>query len=798
MNLIKNYFTVAFRNLKRKPGYTLINGIGLVLGLSCGILIFTLIKYHLSFDTFHPDTDRVYRIVTEEHNETIGYNSNVPSPLGKAFRDNLTFGESVARVATFGNLLISIKNNKGSKKFKETIAFAEPNFFDIFNFPLLQGNPSTVLKEPNTAIITEKIAEKYFPNQNPINQTFSLDNQLKFKVKGILKDLPKNTDFQTEIYLSYTTLKAYDEWLGSDDAWGGIRDGMKCFVRLRPNIQAEEVEKTLFGFSQKYRPDSKHVHHYKLQALHDVHFNAQYNGPMNIRNLWALGLIGFIILITACVNFINLATAQALNRSREVGLRKVLGGLRQQIFWQFMLETSLITLLATLISIELSFISLPWVNFWFQSEIPTYLLFDWKLALFIPLLMAFVIFLAGSYPGLVLANFQPVTALKGRISQNQIGGFNTRRLLIITQLSISQVLIIGVIVIYNQMSFIHQADLGYDKDAVITIPLGAGTTATQAKTLKNEFLNIPGVEKVSLCFTDPGSTNSHIITNIRYEGKQEDEDFSISYKGADAEYVPTFNLQLVAGRNLLPSDTVKEFVVNENLVKKLHLASPEEIIGKKIAINGGRMEAPIVGVVKDFHEQSFREEFAAMGITTNPNHYNLYAVKLNPQSIPTTLEALKEAYTAQHPDLLYEYSFLDEQIAEYYIQEETMLKLLQVFAFIAIFIGCLGLYGLISFMAAQKNREIGIRKVLGATMQQILWLFGKEFTRLVLIAFLVAAPIAWGIMQEWLNEFVFRISLAWWMFLLGIGISFFIVVFTVAMRAIKAALANPVEVLKTE
>ena len=320
-----------------------INVVGLALSISCCILIFTMVRHHLSFDNFHRNPERIYRIVTEMHRNNIGYNSSVPAPLGKVFRDDYSFDEKVARVVAFEQPLISVKNGIDVKKIKEEngVAFAETAFFDIFNFPLLQGNIKTVLEKPNTAILTEKMAQKYFGTTDAIGKQLLLDNKITLTVSGILKNLPENTDINNEIFASYITLKQYNDNLASEDSWGGINSAMKCYVLLRPNITVAQVEKVFPNYVKKFRPTSKNVHHYKLQPLADVHFNAQYGGVMEIRNLWILSIIALFLIISACVNFINLSTAQALKRSEEIGVRKVLGGQKWQFFWQFISETAL-------------------------------------------------------------------------------------------------------------------------------------------------------------------------------------------------------------------------------------------------------------------------------------------------------------------------------------------------------------------------------------------------------------------------------------------------------------------------
>ena len=797
--MFKNYFKIALRNLARHKIYGLINVIGLAMSMACGIIMFTLVKYHLSFDNFHKDASRIYRFVTEQHRDDISYAGSVPPAFGKAFRNDYAFAEKVARVVTRHDALINIEAGNELKKYKEKegVGIAEPEFFDIFNFPFLEGNKKTALTEPNTAVLTERLAKKYFGNALPIGETFKLENKTIFKVTGVIKDIPVNTDLRSEIYVSWATMKSLNAWFADDDAWGGISTELQCFTRLRPNISPAQIEKLLPAYVTKYRAKSKNVHHYKLQPLAEVHFDSRYGGVMEKRTLWILSFIGLFLIVTACVNFVNLATAQALRRSKEVGIRKVLGSLRGQLFRQFVAETGVITTIATVVAIGIAYLVLPYVNTLFKTEMKIHLLTNTQLMLFIPLLILAVTFLAGSYPALVLSRFQPVTALKGKLSRQNIAGFNTRRGLIVFQFTISLILIIGMIVITRQMLYIKQSDLGFSKDAVVMIPMSTDSLSTAEKTLQNEFINISGVKNVSLCYAAPASDETW-STSIRFDTRTEDELFKVNMKAGDENYINTFGLQLVAGRNIFPSDTVREFLVNETLVKKLQLKSPEDALGKKISFQGGSISAPITGVVKDFHDQSFHSDINPVCITSYSENYGSYAVKINMNNIRSILPALEKKWTSMSPGKIYEYQFLDERIAEFYQTEQTMLKLIRAFSLIAIVIGCLGLYGLVSFMAAQKTKEIGIRKVLGSSVAGILWIFGKEFSILILTAFAVAAPVAWWFMNAWLRDFKYHIQIGALTFILAIVITMAVALCTIGWQSLKAALMNPVKSLRTE
>ena len=796
--MYKSYFKIGWRTLLRNKEYSLINTAGLALSITCCFLIFALVSYHGNFDDFHPNGERIYRIVTEQHRETISYTNSVPSPLGNVFREEHTFGEEVARMYHETDVLISVEKNGEKNLYKEPkgFAFTESSFFDIFNFPLVKGNKETALTEPNTAIITESLAKKYFGDEDPIGQEISYNNTIPFKITGVLKDLPINTDIKPEIFVSYSTFKDFNPWMASDNAWGGITGGMYCFTLLRPGVNPIEVEEALAPYVKKYRPESKNVHHYKLQPLEEIHFDERYGGAISKADIWTLSAIGFFLLITACVNFINLATAQALKRSKEVGVRKVLGSYRSQLFWQFIFETGIITCISVAIAFLAAYLLVPLVNSFYQTQIPVNLWLDKNVLLFGFGLTVIITLLAGFYPALILTGFKPVMALKGKITQQQLGGFNTRRSLIITQFAISQVLIIGMIVVMQQMRFARQADLGFQKESIVMVYLG-GDSLNQQKTLKTELMRLPGVETISMCYAAPASY-SNWGNSIRFENDAEEVNFRTNMKLADADYLETFDLELIAGRNIFPSDTVREMVVNEALLQKLGFVDYEDALGKMVYANGGNMAGPIVGVVKNFHDQSFHNEISAALITSASHMYSSYAIKLNGTAALATIKEIEQMWNEHNPDQLFEYFFLDEEIAGFYKAEDRMLKGIQVFSFLAIFIGCLGLYGLVSFMVNQKTKEIGIRKVLGGGTTQIIWIFGKEFMRLVGIAFLIAAPIGWYIMRNWLQDFEYKINLNPSIFIITIGSSLIIVAVSVGYQVLKAAYLNPVISLKSE
>jgi putative ABC transport system permease protein len=789
--MIASYLKSSLRTLGRSPSYTVINIASLALGITCAVLIFSMVAYHLQFDTFHENGDRIYRFVTEEEMDVVDHSPSVPPAFGKAFRDDYTFGEVTARYCLVDVGLVSFEHNGNHSKHNEALSFADATYFDIFNFPLLTG--TNELAVPKTAIVTERIAKKWFGDDSAVGKTIRFDNNIDFRITGVLKDLPDKTDLRSEIFLSYLNLNSFSEWYARDDAWGGITSSIQTFTRLREGVDPRMVENEVAGYVAKFRPKSKNVHHYKLQPLSDMHFNQDYEGRIATTTLAVLAVIGFFLILTAALNFINLATAQSLTRSREVGVRKVLGSARRQLFWQFTMETLVLVCIAFVLSFCVAYAVVPTMNSVLDTRISIDLL-DYRLLLFSLALILLVTFMAGAYPGILLSGFKPVTALKGQVGAGQGGGFNTRRLLITSQFIISQVLLIGLIVVLSQMSYFRNANLGFNKDGVVLIPVGSRDE--KSKTLKEQFLALPYVENVSMCFSAPASPVFGWGTAIRFDQRPELEDFACGFKGGDADYVETFGLRIVTGRNLLPSDTVREYLVNETMVHKLG-ETTESVLGKNIFFNG-QYNGPVVGVVADFHDASLHNEINPVFITSQLDFHNTYAVKINLARATETLGSLENAWSTMYPDQIFDSEFLDDHTAEFYRAEEMMLNAVQIFAFIALLIGCLGLYGLVSFMAVRRQKEIGIRKALGGTVMHILWLFGREFSRLVLLAFLIAAPASWFIMRAWLDNFEYKIDLGPWIFLVNLVVIFIVVAVTVSFRSTRAALMNPVLSLRAE
>ncbi len=791
--MIRNYFKIAWRNLTKNKRYTFINIGGLTLGFACSILIFLFVSFHLQFDDFHYNSDRIYRFVTESHKDDVGYTATVPPGFTNAFKADYDYAEKIAKIVIWDEELITLD---GDKKLKEVVAFVEEDFFNILNFPLLNNTPIQ-LSEPNTALITESTAKKLFGDENPINKTFQLGGKEFITITGLLKDLPKNSLIKGNIFLSFKTLEKYNDFLASE-TWGGTGSSLQCFALLHPNQNIAQIEQEIAGYVEKHRKGYNNVHHYKLQQLSDIHFNRYYSGGINPKALWIFSLIGFFLLIVASINFINISTAQSVNRSKEVGIRKVLGSLKVHLFWQFMAETFIITSLALIFGIPLSILVLPYFNSIFELELALNGLANFKFLSFAAILLIGISVLAGSYPGVLMARIAPILALKGKLTQKDAGGLFTRKILVVSQFVISIVLIIGTIVISKQISYAVDSDLGFDKSGIVMITLPEELEPVKLRGLKNRIAAFSGVEKITACFASPGAGNDQWNTSVKYDNKPDDEIFSIDTKLGDEDYLNTFDLKLIAGRNFYIKDTVDEVIVNKTFIKKLGLQSPDEVIGKQIRLSGGFIKGTIVGVIDDFHNQDFHSNINPIYIAPKMDDYNEFAIKINLSNTKNIMTHIEKEWSELYPSYLFEYDFLDERVAEMYNTEQRFLSLTKLFSVLAIFIGCLGIYGLVLFFVAQKTKEIGIRKVLGSSILHILVLVMQDFFVLIIVAGVIATPLAWYFMNDWLQSYTYQTELSWWIFALAIGLVLSITFITIIHQAYKAARANPIKSLKTE
>jgi predicted permease len=801
--MFRNYFKTAIRNLKRNKSYALINTLGLAIGIAACLLIFLVVQFESSFDNFHPKKNSIYRVVSEFHNEgSVNYSSGVPFPVAKGLRIDFPQIKEVAAIFQQSGEITVEDGNEQKKLQEDNFYYAEPQFFGMFNFPFLAGDAKAALNNPNSAVLTQATAEKYFGDwKTAIGKTIKYQNKTLFTVRGILKNIPHNSDFPLSVVVSYAALENTNIQSNLND-WVSTYSENYTFVVLPENFSVNKFNAQLKAFAKKHKPAEYASDVFITQPLSEIHYDDRF-GNFNEHTfshslIKVLSLIGIFLIVIACVNFINLATAQAVNRSKEVGVRKVLGSNRKQLALQFLSETALIVFVALIIGIGIAAIALPYLNNLLEVQMTMSFIANPAIIFFVVATAIIVTLLSGIYPAIILSGFNPITALKSKITAKMIGGISLRRALVILQFAIAQILIIGMFVVVSQMNYFRNASLGFDKDNIINVPVpGDSVSRTKIDYVRNQLLANPNIKNVSFSFRAPSSGGGW-NSNFKYNHSDKNTDFNANLKWADADYFKTYNLQFIAGRPYYPNDSAREFVVNETLVKKLGITNPNDAIGKEINFWDGGKVGNIVGVIKDFNIYSLREPMAPVVLGAWKIFYQTINIKIKPGSEKAALPYIEKLWTGTFPDYVYDYKFLDQTIASFYKQEDQLSQLYKIFAGIAIFISCLGLYGLVSFMAIQRTKEVGIRKVLGASARNIIYLLSKEFTVLIIIAFVISAPIAYYIMHQWLQDYTYRIPLGASIFILAIISSVVIAWLTVAHRAIKAALANPVKSLRTE
>jgi putative ABC transport system permease protein len=811
--MIKNYFLIGFRNLLRNKGYATLNIAGLAIGIAACLLIFTVVQFELSYDTFQSKYDRIYRVVMEDkyNSGDVGYTPGIPTPAAEVLRLDLPQVSAVAAINTlYGNQVTVLGENPevafSSKKFIEPIGvfFMEPQFFQLFDAKWLAGNPDIALKEPNTVALDKTQARKYFGDwKQAVGQYLKLDNNLVLQVKGVIEDVPVNSDFPLKVMISYETFKKNPDIYGYSTDWNTISSNHQVFLLLPDQQALPGVQAALQKVSKKQYDgvgNTKRVH--MAQPLSDIHFNTRYGNLgdhlTSKSTLLTLSFIGVLILIMACINFVNLATAQALSRSKEVGVRKVLGGNRMQLMGQFLGETTLIVCVAVVLAVVIAQFALPYLTK--VSNVPEGIPFlnNPYVIVFLVVITAVVSFLSGMYPALVLSGFEPIQALKTQITARNIGGVPLRRSLVVVQFAISQILIIGTLIALGQMNYIQRMDLGFRKEAVYIVPMSNDSLSRmQFTAFKSQLAQNPAIQSVTLANDAPSSDNRW-GRNFYFDHSTENRDFSTSMKYADPDYFRTYGMEFVAGNSYPDGDTAQAYVVNETFLRKLGVKNMQEAIGKTVRLGGRGPWLPIVGVVKDFKTSSVRDPLQPIVFAPDKANYYQAGIKIRSRNVPATVAEIKALWEKSFPAYVYNGSFFDESIDRFYRQESQLALTYQIFAGLAIFISCLGLYGLVSFMAVQKTKEIGIRKVLGASITDIVGLLSKEFLLLITLAFVLATPVAYYMMNNWLQNFEFRIPFSASSFLITLGVSLLIALLTVGYRAIRAALANPVKSLRTE
>ena len=814
--MFRNQLLLAFRHLVRHKSYTALNLAGLATAIGACLLLFVVISFENSFDTFHTKKDRIYRIVKQQKHKdgNTDYTPGNPLPVAKNLKADIPQFEKVISIhGTLDPQVTVLGNDPNSpaihKKFKEekTGLMLEPAFFEVFDFKWLAGTPA-VLKDPNVIVLSQQKAEKYFGNwKSAVGQFVKLENNPDaiMKVGGILANPPLNTDFPMDLVVSYETHRRKPSifgWGNDDNAfehWNNSSSNDQIYVLLPESESIVKINALLKTFSDKHYEKDRDKKIHFLSPLADAHFDSRFenfSGHLADKKiLLTLSLIGVLIISMACINFINLATAQAVGRSKEVGVRKVLGSNRLQLMRQFFLESFLIVLFATVGGLLLAQLGMPFLHK--VSQVPEGLSFfeNPQVWLFLAGLVAVVSVAAGLYPALVMSGFQPIAALKNKMTVRSIGGISLRRVLVVTQFAISQMLIIGTLVAVSQMNFIRTLDLGFEKEGVYVLNLDPGTKANW-ESFKNKLLENSAVQAVTFSSDQPSSDNNW-SQNFSFNNAADEPGFEAFMKFADADYFKTYGLQFAAGQGYAATDSVRSYVINETMAAKLGIKNPQDAIGKPFRLGSGKWR-PIAGVVKDFKANSAKEAMKPLVITTGKDFYYQAGIKIRSASLPLTVSQIHAAFESSFPEVVVNGRFFSDSIEAYYQQEQQLTLSYQVFAGLAIFISCLGLYGLVSFMAVQKTKEIGIRKVLGAGLADILILFSKEFTVLVLVACVIAIPVAWFVMNGWLQNFAYRTQIGAGILAVAVGGSLAVAWLTVGYRATQAALANPVKSLRTE
>ncbi|HEY2582991.1 MAG TPA: ABC transporter permease [Mucilaginibacter sp.] len=795
--MIKNYIKIAFRNLWRHKGFSLINIIGLAVGMTACFLIFIYVNFELSYDKFNKNFDQVYRFNTDikAPNEVLHW-SSASAPMGPALQAD--YPEDVreyARLIQAGFLVVN-----GDKKFQENnINFTDPSIFKIFTLPFIKGDSSTALTAPFSIVLTETMAKKYFGSTDIVGKSLLLDGKRPVNITGVVKDVPLNSHFSFDMLISMPTIEKMK--LMNMQEWGNFNN--YTYLLLPKGFNPARLQAKLPSFLIKHITEDQRRRGYNyalfVEPLKDIYMDTFRGAPVNGNqaNVYTFSVIAVFILLIACINFVNLTTARASERAKEVGIRKVVGAFKNQLALQFLGESVIISLVAFVFAVVLSLLLLPLFN-----ELAGKIVSD---TIFVHGYI-FILFgaslgiglLAGIYPSMVLTSFSITSVLKGRFSTSA-RGILLRKGLVVVQFTISIVLIVGTLIVYNQLNYMRNQSLGFDKDQMAVIDFsGDSLVQVHAQLIKNELRQVNGVASVSGSTVTPGNGNPVGYAEVENRaGKL--QPMNLNLYDVDFDFIPQYGFKLLAGRafsTTFPTDSLKSFVVNETTIKELGYASPNDAIGKRF--NQWGRTGQIIGVIKDFHFKSLQEDIKPIDLRMDTRYDNVFTVKIKGGNIPVTMAALESKWKSLAPQRPFSYTFLDENFNKQYLTEDRFGKLFMYFAFLAIMISCLGLLGLASYSTLQRTREIGIRKVLGATVPGIVNMLSKEFLKLVIIATLIAFPIAWYGMHNWLTDFAYRINIGWWVFAVAGILAIFIAIITISFQAIKAALANPVNSLRSE
>ncbi len=790
--MLKIAFKTAWRSILKQPFHSFINITGLTLAVVCCSLIYIYNSYQLSFDSYHRNADNIFRVVYELHLEKTEYDKGSSVALYNAIQSDHTYIKNTAIAVNNQSFIVDIKDGQ-AKRFKEekNIAFTNAGWFNLFTHHWLSGNASQ-LNEPNTAVITQALANKYFGTIDVVGKVMTINKQ-QVKVAGVIADGPYNTDLRSDMYLSFLSIKSLlpDVEPAFFTDWGYLNSTNSTFVSLTDKSQKRAVELELDRLAKQHMGDGAKPFAFKLIPLKDAHFDTRYGGKIQMPLLITLSLIGLLILGIAGINYINIMIAGQARRSVEIGTRKVLGGSSLQLFFQFLIESFLIFVIAMFIGGCIVILSLPSVNKLLFGSEPVHILSLKQLFLFFILMLMTITVSAGVYPALVLSRVSLFRALKNNPWNLKAG--LSRKLLIVVQNVVAQTLIACTIIIVMQVSFLKNTDKGFDRNSVVMIPTGE-ITESQKVQLRNTLAAIPGIASYSFCNNHP-SSDSQRGSTVRFEDRDW-EKWPVRFAVGDSGYVKTFGLQLVAGRNIDAHSATPEYLINETMAKMLNVKNATDVLGKTLL--PGDVKGVIVGIVKDFNVRSLIEPIEPSVILEQKNIQTNIAIKLTGRQAVKALSSISISYNSILPDRVFSYRFIDEEIENLYKAQNLQQKLTACMAIVAIIISSIGLLGLISLVTTQRTKEIGIRKVLGASIADITGMLSIEFAKLLLVSILIATPIAWTAMHYWLNGFAYRINPQWWIYALSGTVALLLAALTVGLQSARAAIVNPILSLRSE
>ena len=778
--MLKNYIKLAWRSMAARKFYTFLNLGGLMIALSACMLIYLYASYNLSFDRYHRGAEKIYRMVMELHLNKTEYDKGTSYAEYKTLKQYPQVANAAFSI-TGQSFVVDIYHGD-HKRFKEekNVAFANADWFNLFTYYWLAGDASA-LNTPGNVVLTQKIAQKCFGSADAMDKMISFNGKA-FKVAGIIADAPYNTDIHSDIYVSFSSLTTLEPDYLTDkyfqDDWGDVGSAYTGFVKLKNAGDRPVVEKLLVNGSKQHLGKGYQTFVFKLLPLADIHFDTRYGGTVQKPLLWVLVIVGLLIITIAVINHINITVAQQTRRSAEIGTRKVLGGSAMQIFMQFIIESALNTGIAVMGSVILVILILPTANNWLFANEPVYVASYTLFAIFLFVLLVVITAGTGIYPALVLSKTSITKALKNNALALH-GGLG-RKLLVIFQNTITQALIACTIIIVLQVHYLRNTDIGFNRQSVLTMPVGQ-LTSSQKEQFSQALHNLACVRSFSFCNNAPAS-NSMRGATIDYNGRPKWESWPARFAIGDSAYCQTFGLHLLAGRNMRNHASVPEFIINQTMAKMLEAKNPDHVLGKNLS--AGDIKGIIVGVVKDFNVRSLAEPIEPSILLETANLQTNIAVKLSGNKNAETITQLQKIYENILPDQVFTFRFIDEQIAQLYKKEAIQQRLIWLGAVLAVIISSLGLLGLVSIIALQRTKEIGIRKVLGASVSQISLMLSTDFLKIAGIAFMIASPIAWLIMDKWLHNFAYRIHIGWWMFALAGLMAFIIAATTIGLQAV--------------